>query len=221
LSETAPDSLWKRALRSASVYTVGVAVLLELLSRTPLYIPNPGVILVLPVIYAAFREGVASGLFSAALALAYQVHFMVAGHAGAAIQPRRDAIVAIVLPIAALVVGTLRNRLDGALTEERRLRLTTERERSRSLAILDTITDGFIALNRRWEITFANRRAGQILGRTQAELIGRNAFELFPESVGSSIHETLKTAMDTREPIEAENYYAPADRWMSCAHSRG
>jgi PAS domain S-box-containing protein len=220
LSTTAPYPLWKRALRSASVYTVAVAVLLELLSLTPLYVPNPGVVLILPVIYAAFREGVASGLFSAAIALAYQVHFVVSRHGDAAIDPRRDAIVAIVLPITALVVGMLRNRLDGALTEERRLRLATERERSRSLAILDTITDGFIALNRRWEITFANRRAGQILGRTQAELIGRNAFELFPESVGSSIHETLKTAMDTREPIEAENYYAPADRWMEMrAHS--
>ncbi len=211
------EPLSKRVVRSASLVTVAVALLLELLSRTPFYIPNPGVVLILPVIYAAFREGSASGLFNAALAIAYTFHAVVAQHAGAAVTgatARQDAIVAIVLPITALVVGMLRNRLNSALEQERSLRISADRERSRSLAILDTITDGFVTLNRTWEITFANRRAEQILGRTRAELMGRNAFELFPESVGSSIHDTIKAAMDRRGPIEAENYYAPADRWI-------
>ena len=78
MTEAGSDSLLKRALRSASLYTIAAAIVLELLSRTALYVPNPGIVLILPVVYAAFREGVASGLFSAAIALAFQLHFAMA-----------------------------------------------------------------------------------------------------------------------------------------------
>src|SRR5262249_53662177 len=156
---------------------------LELLAHTSFYIPDPGVILILTVVFAAFRDGVAAGLFSAAIAVAVELHYMLARHPGVELgttEARRDIVLALVLPITALTVGLLRSRLNSALEQERSLRITADRERTRSLAILDAITDGFVTLNRTWEITFANRRAEQILGRGRAELIGRNAFELFP-----------------------------------------
>ena len=70
MSETSSESLVKRALRSASLLTIGVALVLELLAHTSLYIPDPGVVLILAVVFAAFRDGVAAGLFSSAIAVA-------------------------------------------------------------------------------------------------------------------------------------------------------
>ncbi|HSL72326.1 MAG TPA: PAS domain S-box protein, partial [Longimicrobiales bacterium] len=217
MTQITGDSVLKRASRSAALLTVGAAALLELLAHTPLAVPSPGVILLLTVIVAAFREGTGSGLVSAALAVAYQLYYSHQYDAGItydATDARRDAILSIVLPATAVLVGQLRTRLSKAVKSERDLRLGAEHERFRSLAILEAITDGFVALNADWEITFLNRRAEQILGRTRAELVGHNAFALFPEALGTSIHDTLKAAIENRVPMEVETYYPPTGHWF-------
>src|SRR5437016_4577397 len=63
-----------RLARHASVYwpqmsgpllTLAIVGLIELLARTPLELPNPPAVLILIVIWAAFRGGMRAGLLSA------------------------------------------------------------------------------------------------------------------------------------------------------------
>src|SRR5687768_8210499 len=113
--EQAGPVTFGRILRSTPVVTLITALLIELAVNTPFHIPNPGVVLVLTVIYASFREGVASGLLSAAISAAYVFHHSTSGHAGVAYGPfeiRRDLITAIALPTVALLVAVLRSRMD-------------------------------------------------------------------------------------------------------------
>jgi PAS domain S-box-containing protein len=208
---------WRRVLRSASLVTVAAAIVLELLAHTPFNIPNPSVVLIFTVVYAAFLEGPASGLVSAAIAVAYALHYSISGHSGVphtTADARRDVVVAIVLPATAMLVGILRNRLNQALQEEQTQRETADRERSRSYRILDTISEGFITLTPDWQITYANQSAEQILGRPRNDLIGLDALTIFPAALGDSIHEALEGALAARIPIELEDHSAPADRWF-------
>jgi PAS domain S-box-containing protein len=205
-----------RIVRSAPVVTLITALLLELLVNTPLNVGNPGVILVLTVIYATFREGLASGLVSAAIAAAYVLHYSISGHGGdvyGAFEIRRDVITGIALPTVALLVNVLRSHMRNAVEQERGLRQASDRERARSVRILDTITDGFLSISPQLDVRFANRRAEQILGVKREQLVGANLLELFPQLKGSWILETVETALESHTTVELEDYFEPADRW--------
>jgi PAS domain S-box-containing protein len=206
-----------RILRSAPTATLITALLIELLVHTPLHISNPGAVLVITVVYAAFREGMVSGLLSAVIAVAYVLHYSLSGHTGVvygAPEIRRDVITAIGLPTVALLVAVLRSRMNRAMQAEHELRLRADREHKRSHRILDTITDGYLTITPELKVVFANRRAEQILGVPCEELIGGNLLTLLPYLRGSSILETIENAIATRTPIEIEDYLEPTDRWF-------
>ncbi len=202
--------------RWAWLVTLAAIALLELLAHSRLQVPSPGVVLIFAVVFAALREGVTAGLLNAALAIAYVVH-AASAHSGASYgsaDARRDIIISIMLLLVALLAGALPNRLQRVIEQERELRDVADRERQRSLRILDTITDGFIAITRDWQITFANRRAEQILGLPRERMMGANALALFHPARGSSIHKTLANAFAAGVPLEMEDYFAPTDRWF-------
>lgn len=48
--------------------------------------------------------------------------------------------------------------------------------------MLDSITDGFYALNSHWEVTFINKAAEQALSCSRAEIMGKNLWDFFPRS---------------------------------------
>ena len=50
--------------------------------------------------------------------------------------------------------------------------------------VMDSMTDGFVAVDRAWRYTVLNRRAVEMLGRPEAELLGRSMEELFPDMDG-------------------------------------
>jgi PAS domain S-box-containing protein len=200
----------------AWLITVATIVLLELLAGTALHVPDPGLILLFAVGFAAVREGIASGLLSAILAIVFIVH-----HAGAhqlaldgPPELRRVVIASLGLLSAAVLAGAVRNRLQRAFDQERELRRIGEQERARTLGILDTISDGFITITRDWHITFANRQAVQILGMPRDRMVGANALALFHAARGSSIHKTLAQALESDVPVEIEDYFSRADRWF-------
>lgn len=67
-------------------------------------------------------------------------------------------------------------------------------------AILDSITDGFFVLDGDWRFVFLNTQAER-WWRAHGEekpgktvLLGENAWEMFPEAVGSELHSALYRA---------------------------
>ncbi len=89
------------------------------------------------------------------------------------------------------------------------------RESDRRIAsILESITDGFFAVDREWRFTYLNRRAGQIVGRTREEVQGKRLWDEFPELAGSVIRQQFECAADTRQPVEFSAPYAPLNLWL-------
>ncbi len=80
--------------------------------------------------------------------------------------------------------------------------------------ILDRITDGLVAFDRNLTYVYANRRAGELLGRTPEELIGKNYWQEYPEARGTPFANAYLKALETHQPIILEDYYQPWDRWF-------
>ncbi len=94
---------------------------------------------------------------------------------------------------------------------ERELARKNEEIRS----ILESITDGFMTLDRDWNITYINHAAERILRRERASVMGHNIWELFPEVRNSSFHRHNKHALEHRVTVQFKEYFAPLDIWTS------
>ncbi|WP_217703329.1 PAS domain S-box protein [Flavobacterium agri] len=98
-------------------------------------------------------------------------------------------------------------------------RVRTERaiaEKSAEIIdILESITDGFYALNRNWEITYFNKAAEKVLGRRREEVIGKSLWESFPRSREGKFYAEYERAMTTKESAHFEEEYAPLGVWAS------
>lgn len=81
--------------------------------------------------------------------------------------------------------------------------------------ILESITDGFYALNKNWEITYFNKTAEKILGRKREEVIGKNIWDCFPHSKDGKFYQEYERAMTERISVHFEEEYAPLGVWGS------
>jgi PAS domain S-box-containing protein len=85
---------------------------------------------------------------------------------------------------------------------------------SERAALLDSITDGFFALDRQWRFTYANQVALEYLKGTREELLGRNIWEKFPTMVGSIFQREYHRAVREYRPVEFEAESAYSNRWI-------
>ena len=101
----------------------------------------------------------------------------------------------------------------------RRAALDTERRLRQEMSnILESIGDGFIALDRDWRFTYMNAAAERMNNVGREQVLGRTHWEVYPQSVGTPLEEHYRRVMETREPAEFENLYEPWKRWfeISC-----
>ena len=107
------------------------------------------------------------------------------------------------------IVCNFRDVTDRILAEEQ------IREKNRQIgSILESITDGFIALDKNFCYTYVNRRIGEMLGVDAASLIGKCVWDVFPDAVNSSTHKAFKQAMEEQHYILNEDYYPPLGLWQ-------
>lgn len=81
--------------------------------------------------------------------------------------------------------------------------------------ILESITDGFYALNKNWEVTYFNKTAEKILGRRREEVIGKNLWDSFPRSREGKFYSEYERAMTEKISVHFEEEYAPLGVWGS------
>ena len=80
--------------------------------------------------------------------------------------------------------------------------------------ILESISDGFAAFDREWRCTYVNDKATELSRIPRAEILGRNVWDLFPNSANSRIYSELCWAMEEGTPVHLEEHYAPFDIWL-------
>jgi two-component system, cell cycle sensor histidine kinase and response regulator CckA len=79
--------------------------------------------------------------------------------------------------------------------------------------ILESITDGFFALNSNWIFTYVNSAAERVWQKSRKDLLGKNIWEIFPAAVNTPFFETYRRVMNERITLRFIEYYAPSDSW--------
>jgi PAS domain S-box-containing protein len=80
--------------------------------------------------------------------------------------------------------------------------------------VLERVSDGLVALDRRWCYTYVNSQAASLFGRRPEDLIGRHIWTEFPEGVGQPFHLAYERAMAEQIFIQVESCYEPWNRWF-------
>ncbi|HEY9848612.1 MAG TPA: PAS domain S-box protein [Leptolyngbyaceae cyanobacterium] len=105
--------------------------------------------------------------------------------------------------------------LDKQAEQERIELLQREQSaRNRITNILESITDAFFALDNQWCFTYLNRQAEQLLQKTQAELLGKNIWDKFPEAVNSTFYREYHKAFLEQTSVEFEEFFPPLNTWF-------
>jgi PAS domain S-box-containing protein len=99
---------------------------------------------------------------------------------------------------------TARKKAEEELAESRR----------RLAVIVDSIADGFFAMNREWRIVHVNDAALRHFGKTREEVAGRLFPDVFPEARGTAFELEYGRAMETGQPVHFEAGSIVSDKTM-------
>ena len=80
--------------------------------------------------------------------------------------------------------------------------------------LLESIGDGFVALDGDGRFTFVNAQAERFLACDRSELLGRTWWEAFPDSRDSGFGTRFRQAVAAKEEISFEEFYPPLDTWF-------
>jgi PAS domain S-box-containing protein len=83
--------------------------------------------------------------------------------------------------------------------------------------MLESLSDGFCAVDHAWHIRYINERGLEMLAplhKSRTDLVGRDLWEALPQLRGTHMEAAYRRAMDTREPVQHEFFYAAMDRWF-------
>jgi PAS domain S-box-containing protein len=162
-TEPPPRALWPRV--GGPLLTLLTMAGILVLARTPLRLPNPGLMLMVPVVYAAYIGGFGPGLVSAAMSLLFAAFYLsqpgrpLRFSEAAALRMVGDAIA---IPAITLMVGLLKRGEQRRLSAE-----AAARAGARYRELVDDI-DGVV-----WEadassgplrMTFVSSRAEALIG---------------------------------------------------------
>ena len=89
-----------------------------------------------------------------------------------------------------------------------------QRLAARLNATLESISDGFCMVDRRWRYIFVNPETERRTGRSREDLIGKVMWDEFPEIVGSEFHVRCLRTMQTGQPDNYEDFNRDVQRWF-------
>jgi len=81
--------------------------------------------------------------------------------------------------------------------------------------VIDRVDEGIFALDRDWQIRFANVAAARLVRREVVDLVGRSFWAAFPTAVGSVFETRYREAMETQRAGTFEAYFDALSAWFS------
>ncbi|HEY4197778.1 MAG TPA: PAS domain S-box protein [Mucilaginibacter sp.] len=79
--------------------------------------------------------------------------------------------------------------------------------------ILESITDGFIAIDGDMRYTYGNKRIEAIFGVPVSAILGKTLLDIFPGAIETETYKSIKKALDEKIPVSNDDYYAPLNLW--------
>ncbi len=80
-------------------------------------------------------------------------------------------------------------------------------------SVVESITDGFLVLNKDWEYTYINQHVSFSRGRIADEMLGKKIWEMYPEIIGTLTYTEFHRAMNERVTVRFEAQSDVDDYW--------
>ena len=104
------------------------------------------------------------------------------------------------------------------LSERQRYEEALRESGRRARNIVESISDGFITIDRDWRITYINPKAREIarplVGDAADDLVGRSFLDSIPPTPGTPFLKAYLKAFEEGVPVSVEDYYRPLDTWL-------
>ena len=109
-------------------------------------------------------------------------------------------------------------RLRQELTaRERELRTKAETAEQQYRAILESISEGFVFVDRDWRVRYVNQQVASIAAVDPALMLGRTLWEVAPGLDTTTFGRAFREAMATGQIIRVNDFYPPSQRWISAS----
>jgi len=110
---------------------------------------------------------------------------------------------------AAIAITRARRLREGALAVE-----DLRESEARFRGILESMTVGFMAIDRDYRIRYVNPRAAEIIGRDADAMLDRPYLEVFPEAEGSPFELDYRRVLAEGATRQTEAFFTPWQRWF-------
>ena len=88
------------------------------------------------------------------------------------------------------------------------------RANRKTINILESITDAFLALDSHWNITYLNPQASKLISQETAALIGCSFWQVFPEASEPPFQKKYYNAAEKGKFVTFEQYFASVQQWL-------
>ena len=108
-------------------------------------------------------------------------------------------------------------RVQGAcqdISEKKAAKAREDELQDRLTAMLDTIGEGFIALDEDWKITYLNAEAAKILHRDREHALGQYLWSVFVAAVDSRSESEFRRVMSDKVAVTLVEYFPALETWL-------
>jgi PAS domain S-box-containing protein len=81
-------------------------------------------------------------------------------------------------------------------------------------SLIERFSDAFVSLDKNLNFTYVNKKAAEMAQRTSESLIGKNAWDEFPDAVGTPMYDAYLEALHSQRYVQLEGYFEPFDIWI-------
>jgi PAS domain S-box-containing protein len=100
------------------------------------------------------------------------------------------------------------------ITERKKAEAKIAADEEKYRQLLESISDGFIALDTAWNIVYTNSQSQRFFGHSAEYLRGKNIWEVFPNAVNGPFHRAYKQAMETQQHVQFIDFSPYSNLWL-------
>lgn len=99
------------------------------------------------------------------------------------------------------------------ITERKQAEQTIRKAYHERNTILESIGDGFFAVDKNWVVNYWNKEAAVLLGKTKKEMVGNQLWDVFEHMKGSDSYTKYQEAIATNQVVHFVDHYPDMNKW--------
>lgn len=100
------------------------------------------------------------------------------------------------------------------ISERKLVELELQKLNRHTHDVLESISDGFIAVDKKWNYTYVNSAAAELSSHVPSDLIGKNLLKVHRNFIDTVFYKKYKEVMVNRKVIKFQKYFDFLDKWF-------